>query len=147
MRLNLGRFSRRRLAAVTVGVVAVAGVAVIPTLPAFAATSCSVNYGAGPWTESPGVGGFTANITLRNTGDPITSWTLRFNLPSGQTLTQPGWSATYTVSGQAVTAANMSYNGTLAPGASTGIGFNGRWSGTYTSPTAFTLNNAPCTTA
>jgi cellulose 1,4-beta-cellobiosidase len=144
MRLNLGRFSRRRLAAVAVGVVAVAGVAVIPTLPAFAATSCSVTYGAGPWTESPGVGGFTANIVLTNTGDPITAWTLRFTLPSGQTITQPGWSATYAVSGQAVTATNLSYNGNLGTGGQATFGFNGRWTGSYTSPTVFSVNNVTC---
>jgi cellulase/cellobiase CelA1 len=92
------------------------------------------------------VGGFTANITLTNTGtSTINGWTLKFTLPSNETLTQPGWSATYTVSGQAVTATNLSYNGTLAPGASIGIGFNGRWTGSYSSPVAFTLNGAACT--
>ena len=110
-------------------------------------STCRVTYSASPWTENPGVGGFTANITITNTGaSAINGWTLRFTLPSGETVTQPGWSATYTVSGQAVTAVNVSYNGSLAPNASTGIGFNGRWTGTYTSPTAFTLNNATCTT-
>jgi len=43
-----------------------------------------------------------------------------------------------------VSAVNLSYNGSLAPNASTGIGFNGRWTGSYTSPMAFTLNNSPC---
>lgn len=109
---------------------------------------CRVVYGASPWTESAGVGGYTANITITNTSTTaISGWTLRFALPAGQTLTPPGWSATYTVSGQNVTAVNLSYNGNLAPNASTGIGFNGRWSGSYTSPTAFTLNNAVCTTS
>jgi cellulose 1,4-beta-cellobiosidase len=92
MRLNLSRFSRRKLAAVAAGTLVVAGVAVIPVLPAFAAASCGVAYTASPWTESPGVGGYTANITITNSGDPITSWTLRFTLPSGQSVTQ-GWSA------------------------------------------------------
>jgi len=110
--------------------------------------SCRVVYTASPWTESSGVGGFTANITITNTGtSAINGWTLRFTLPSGETVTQPGWSATFTVSGQAVSAVNLSYNGSLAPNASTGIGFNGRWTGTYTGPTAFTLNNATCTTS
>ena len=34
--------------------------------------------------------------------------------------------------------------GNLGTGASTSIGFNGRWSGTYSSPTAFTLNGVAC---
>ena len=96
---------------------------------------------ASPWTESPGVGGFTANITLANTGDPMTAWTLRFTLPSGQSFTQ-GWSANWTASGTALTATNMSWNGTLATGASTGIGFNGRWTGAYTSPDARSSSTA-----
>ena len=143
MRLNLSRFSRRRLAVVAVGVVAVAGVAVLPTLPAFAATGCSVTYTASPWTEAPGTGGFTANITLKNTGDPWTSWQLKFTLPSGQSVTG-GWSATFTSAGTAVTATNLSYNGSVPTNGSTSIGFNGRWSGTYSSPTVFTVNGATC---
>ncbi|WP_027340893.1 endo-1,4-beta-xylanase [Hamadaea tsunoensis] len=106
---------------------------------------CKVVYAASPWTESAGVGGFTANITITNTGStPISGWSLKFSLPSGQTLTQSGWSATYAVSGQAVTATNVSYNSAIAAGASIGIGFNGRWTGSYTSPTSFTLNNVAC---
>jgi cellulose 1,4-beta-cellobiosidase len=143
MRLDLSRFSRRRLAAVAVGVVAVAGIAVVPTLPAFAATACSVTYGASPWTESPGVGGFTANMTLTNTGDPLTAWTLTVHPPSGQSFTQ-GWSANWTASGTALTATNMSWNGTLATGASTGFGFNGRWTGSFSSPTVFSINGVTC---
>jgi cellulose 1,4-beta-cellobiosidase len=120
-----------------------AGVAVVSTLPAFAAASCNVSYSASPWTESPGVGGYTANLTILNTGDATTSWTLKFTLPAGQSFTQ-GWSANWTASGTAMTATNMSWNGSLGTGASTQIGFNGRWTGSYTSPTAFTLNGASC---
>src|SRR3954452_15190995 len=120
MRLNLSRSGRRRLAVATASVVAVAGVAVVSTLPAYAAAACQVTYSANPWTESPGVGGFTANITITNTGDALTAWTLRFTLPSGQSFTQ-AWPATWTV-GPAVTGASLSYNGTLGTGASTGVG-------------------------
>src|ERR1700755_246270 len=143
MRLNLSRFSRRQLAPVAVRAVAVARAAVIPGLPAFAATGCSVTYTATNWTESPGVGGFTANINITNAGDPLTSWTLRFTLPSGQTLTQ-GWSANWTSSGTAVTGTNLSYNGTLDTAASTGVAFTARWSGRYGSPPAFTLTGVAC---
>jgi hypothetical protein len=41
----------------------------------------------------------------------------------------------------------MSYNGTLATGTSTQIGFNGTYTGTNTTPSTFTLNGAACTTA
>ncbi len=121
---------------------AFAGVAV-GSGPAAAAPGCAVTYQASPWTESPGVGGFTANVTITNTGDPISGWTLRFTLPAGQSLTQ-GWSATWTGNGTAVSATNLDWNANLATGASTSIGFNGRWTGAYSSPTSFTLNNVAC---
>jgi mannan endo-1,4-beta-mannosidase len=108
--------------------------------------TCKVTYVGQPWTEGSGTGGFTANITIANTGTAaINGWTLKYNLPSGESASLPGWSATITVSGQAVTATNLSYNGTISPGGNAGFGYNGRWSGAYTNPTAFTLNNNPCT--
>jgi hypothetical protein len=60
----------------------------------------------------------------------------------------PGWGATWAqASGSAnVTATNLDYNRTLAPGAGTQIGFNGTFSGTNTAPTSFTLNGSTCTT-
>jgi cellulose 1,4-beta-cellobiosidase len=143
MRLDLSRFTRHKLAAMAVAVVGIAGVAVIPALPAFAATGCTVTYAANPWTESPGSGGFTANVTITNTGDPLTAWTLRFTLPNGQSFTQ-GWSANWTPAGTTITGTNLSYNGSLATGASTGVGFNGHWTGAYSSPTAFTINGVAC---
>jgi len=143
VRLNLTRFRRRKVAFIAAGVVVAAGVTVIAAPPAMAATACDVTYAANPWTESPSAGGFTANITIKNTGDALNSWTLKFTLPSGQSL-QQGWSANWTSSGTAVTATSLSYNGSLAGGASTGIGFNGRWSGSYSSPTAFTVNGVAC---
>ncbi|MEV6971653.1 endo-1,4-beta-xylanase [Hamadaea sp. NPDC051192] len=115
-----------------------------PSTPA-PQNGCKVVYTANPWTEGSGVGGFTASITITNTSSTaINGWALRFSLPSGQTLTQSGWNATYAVSGQAVTATNLSYNSAIGANGSTSIGFNGRWTGSYTSPAAFTLNNVTC---
>ena len=75
---------------------------------------------------------------------PLNGWTLRFTFPnSGQRVTQ-GWSATWTQSGAQVTATNVAWNGSLPPGASTGIGFNGTHTGSNPRPTAFTLNGSPC---
>ena len=124
----------------TVGALATAAVACEPT--GGASPTCSVAYQAQPWTESPGVGGFTANITITNLGSPVTGWTLSFALPAGQSLTQ-GWSATWS-NGPPVTATNLDWNASLASNGTASIGFNGRWTGAYTSPTSFTLNGAPC---
>ncbi|MGW1450097.1 cellulose binding domain-containing protein [Micromonospora sp. NPDC002411] len=102
--------------------------------------ACSVGYATTDWNT-----GFTANVTITNTGTTaINGWTLRFSFAGGQTVSQ-GWSAAVSQSGAAVTATNLSYNGTLAPGASVSFGFNGAHSGTNPKPTAFTVNNATCT--
>ncbi|NUS55237.1 MAG: beta-mannosidase, partial [Streptomycetaceae bacterium] len=102
--------------------------------------TCKVVYTPNDW----GGGGFGANITITNTGTTsLSGWTLRFTFPGTQRVTS-GWSATWTQSGADVTAASLSWNGALAPGASTSIGFNGSYTGSNPSPTAFTLNTSPC---
>ncbi|MBX6766021.1 MAG: cellulose binding domain-containing protein [Actinomadura rubrobrunea] len=90
--------------------------------------------------------GFTATVTITNTGATINGWTLTFDLPAGQRVSQ-GWGAQWSQSGTTVTAENAPWNGTLAPGQSTSIGFNGTHTGEDAKPTAFTLNGSSCTTA
>jgi pectate lyase len=108
--------------------------------PVTAAPGCRVDYAiASQWN-----GGFGANITVTNVGDPLSSWQLRWSFSAGQSVTQ-GWNATFSQSGAAVTASNASYNGPLATGASTAIGFNGSWSGSNPVPSSFTLNGVTCT--
>src|SRR5690349_1092747 len=143
MRLTLSRPGRRGLVAIAAVALVASGLAVVTTLPAFAAASCQVAVSTSPWTESPGVGGYTANLTVTNTGDPITAWTLNVTLPSGQGFTQ-GWSANWTASGTALTATNLSWNGSLATGGSTQVGYNGRWSGSFVAPSGFKLNGTTC---
>jgi endo-1,4-beta-xylanase len=107
---------------------------------------CRVAYSASNWG---GGAGFTATVTITNTGTTATNgWTLAFTFPAGQRMSQ-GWNATWAQgSGSAnVTAASMSYNGNLAPNGSTEIGFNGTYTGTNTAPSTFTLNGATCATA
>ncbi|MFG3704830.1 glycoside hydrolase family 9 protein [Micromonospora sp. NPDC047670] len=106
-----------------------------------AAGGCAV-----AWTTSDWSTGFTAAITITNTGTAtVTGWTLAFDFPTtGQQVGQ-GWAATYRQTGTSVTATNLSYNGVLASGASTSIGFNGIHTGSNPRPTAFTLNGVACT--
>jgi endoglucanase len=138
---SIPRPSRRHLlAGGAVGALAVAATAALPAPNASAATGCAVSYTTSSWQ-----GGFTATVTVKNLGDPVNGWTLAFTFPdSGQRVTQ-GWSATWQQSGSAVTARSMSYNGALATGASTTVGFNGSWTGANPAPTAFTLNGTACT--
>lgn len=118
----------------------VAAVSVVTALPASAATGCRIGYSvANQWP-----GGFGANVTVTNLGDPVSSWTVVWSYASGQQVTQ-AWSATVTQSGAQVTARNAGYNGTLATNGSTSFGFNGSWTSANPAPTAFTLNGTACT--
>jgi endo-1,4-beta-xylanase len=105
-----------------------------------AAAGCRVDYSVSNQWQ----GGFGANVSVTNLGDPISSWTLTWSFPAGQQVTQ-GWNAAITQSGSLVTARSMSYNGALGTGAGTGFGFNSSWSGSNPVPTSFALNGTTCT--
>jgi lysophospholipase L1-like esterase len=134
------KVSRPRIAVlVTAAVAVLAGGFGIATAQA-ATTGCTVNYKiTNQWT-----GGFGADVTITNLGDPLTSWKLGWTLASGQGITQ-AWNATVAVSGSAVTATNASYNGSVGTGAAVTFGFNGSWSGSNPVPSTFTLNGTTCT--
>ncbi|TDC60572.1 glycosyl hydrolase family 5 [Micromonospora sp. KC207] len=112
-----------------------------PTTPPPGGTGgCAVKYTSNSWNN-----GFTADVQVTNTGSStINGWTMTYNLPAGQQITS-AWNATVTQSGSAVTARNISHNGTIAPGATVSFGYQGSLSGTYSSPTSFTLNGQSCT--
>lgn len=52
-----------------------------------------------------------------------------------------------TQSGSAVTAKNVSYNGTLSPGASASFGYQGTLNGAFSAPSSFALNGGTCSRA
>jgi endo-1,4-beta-xylanase len=89
--------------------------------------------------------GFQANVTIVNNGNTtISGWSLKWTFGAGQTFAST-WSATYTLSAGVVTATNLDWNKTIAPGASTMIGFVGNWSGSNPVPATFTVNGTTCT--
>jgi mannan endo-1,4-beta-mannosidase len=107
------------------------------------AAACSVGYRVtGQWP-----GGFQAELTVVN-GGPATldGWRLGWTFPSGQRITSM-WHAVPTQTGADVVAANASYNGRLAAGASVTVGFTGSWTTANTAPGAFALNGVNCTVA
>ncbi|MGI5149935.1 non-reducing end alpha-L-arabinofuranosidase family hydrolase [Plantactinospora sp. CA-294935] len=121
-----------------IGMVAAAAAAVLPAHAA--AAGCSVNYSiSSQWS-----GGFGANVTVTNLGDPINGWTLTWTYGGGQQVTQ-AWNASVTQSGAQVTARNAGYNGAIATNASVSFGFNGSWTGSNPVPSTFTLNGTTCT--
>ncbi|HEX5143683.1 MAG TPA: cellulose binding domain-containing protein, partial [Mycobacterium sp.] len=101
--------------------------------------TCQVSYVKNEWA-----GGFTANVTVTNTGTTaINGWTLKFSFAGDQKVTN-AWNATVTQPGTAVTATNVSYNATIAPSGNVQFGFQGTWTSNDTTPTAFTVNGTAC---
>ncbi|MEU4690551.1 non-reducing end alpha-L-arabinofuranosidase family hydrolase [Actinoplanes sp. NPDC023714] len=130
-----------RAGTVPAGVVLLASAAAAVALPAGAAAAgCSVSYAV----SSQWQGGFGANVSITNLGDPLTGWNLSWTYAAGQTVTQ-AWNATVTQSGSAVTAVNVGYNGSVATGGTVSFGFNGSWTGSNPAPASFALNGVACT--
>src|SRR3954468_25064420 len=68
--------------------------------------------------------GYGAEVVIRNAGDaPAPSWAVEFDLPAGTTVTS-SWSSTRTSTGNHHRFTNVSWNGTVAAGASVSFGFN-----------------------
>jgi len=112
------------------------------TNPPGGTAGCRVTYSADSWGT-----GFVANVTVANTGSSaLNDWTLGFTLPAGQSVTS-SWNATLSGSSGALTARNTAHNGSIPAGGSTSFGFQGSYSGSFASPSAFTLNGSACTRA
>lgn len=112
------------------------------TPTASAGNSCKIAY----TVQNQWPGGFTSNVTITNTGSTaLTGWKLTFTFPDISQKVGQGWNATWTQVGQNVTATNLSYNGSLAAGASTSNGFNGTFNTSNPIPTSFSLNGVTCT--
>jgi hypothetical protein len=127
-------------AAVATLTAAVGAVTVGAAVAANAAAGCRVTYAV----SSQWPGGFGANVSLTNLGDPLSSWTLTWSFTAGQQVSQ-AWNSTLTQSGAQVSARNAAWNGNLATNASTSFGFNASWNNSSNpAPTNFTLNGVAC---
>ncbi len=110
--------------------------------PASTGGSCKVVY----TNNSQWPGGFTAQVVITNTGSSaISSWSLVFTFPGDQKITD-NFNGGFSQSGETATLTNASYNGSIAAGGSVTDGFQGTWTNSNATPTAFTLNGATCTT-
>jgi endo-1,4-beta-xylanase len=101
--------------------------------------TCHVTYTPSSWT-----GGFTASVTISNTGTTaINGWTLAFTFPGDQKITS-AWNGTATQSGANVSITSLSYNAAIPANGSQSLGFQGTWTSSNTSPSSFTVNGAAC---
>lgn len=104
-----------------------------------AAVPCTVDYKVQNQWDT----GFTTAVTVTNNGAAKSTWAVKWSYAGNQKITN-GWNAKFSQSGAAVTAANESYNGTLAAGGSISFGFNASYSGSNALPTTFTLDGVTC---
>jgi endo-1,4-beta-xylanase len=81
--------------------------------------TCTATYS----TSSSWTNGFNGSVTVKNSGSSsISSWTVKLNLQSGQSISSL-WNGVNTGTSGAVTVKNASHNGSLSAGASTSFGF------------------------
>jgi hypothetical protein len=111
--------------------------------PAYAAAGCRVAYAL----SSQWPGGFQASATITNLGDPLNGWTMGFTFPDPAQKIGQGWNATWTQSGQSVTAVAASWNGSIASGGTASVGFTGTFGSANPAPASFTVNGVLCTGA
>ncbi|MFI1197117.1 cellulose binding domain-containing protein [Micromonospora sp. NPDC020750] len=138
--MTLSRTGARLVTAAVATLATAAGAGLAVTGARAAASGCRVDYQVtNQWS-----GGFGANVTVTNLGDPLTGWTLTWSFTAGQTVTQ-AWNATVAQSGARVTATNVGYNGNLPTGGGTTFGFNGTWNAASNpAPASFAVNGVTC---
>jgi hypothetical protein len=134
------RHRLRRGLAVAGTVVLGAGIALAAGVPAQAAAGCTVVYKV----QSQWPGGFTGDIQITNSGDPMSSWKLEYDFPDASQKVSQGWNGNYSQSGQHVTVTNASWNGSLPTNGTVGTGFNGTFGSANPVPTAFSVNGTAC---
>jgi len=113
-----------------------------PTATPVGGSACKITY----TIQNQWPGGFTTNVTLTNTSATSwNGWALTFAFPTTSQQVGQGWSATWSQAGQQVTATAMSWNSSLAAGASTSVGFNGTFGSSNPLPASFAINGVNCT--
>jgi Glycosyl hydrolase family 12/Cellulose binding domain/Putative Ig domain len=96
---------------------------------------CTASYAiVNSWPD-----GFQAQVTVTAGAAGLSSWGVGWTFPGDQEITDL-WNASFSQSGQNVTADNSSYNGTLAAGASTTFGFTGSYTGNNATPASLSCS-------
>jgi Glycosyl hydrolase family 12/Cellulose binding domain len=103
-----------------------------PSTTAPTTAGCSGTYSVvSNWSD-----GFQGQVVVTNTGSAtLNSWQLGWTFPGNQAIEEL-WNGDASQSGGNVSVMNAAYNGQLAPGASTTIGFIATYSGSNTAPSS-----------
>lgn len=116
---------------------------IAPTTTATTSSLYAVKYVVGSsWNT-----GYSVSVNVNNnTSTPTTSWTISWQLGTGETLANY-WNANCTQSGTTVTCTNLAYNANIAAnGGTTNFGFNANTvKGSVTIPHTFKVNNVTVT--
>ncbi|TQF01734.1 cellulose-binding protein [Kitasatospora acidiphila] len=123
--------------------------AVLPlSLPAAAAQADAGVSGLVATASSPQSwsSGFELDFTVTNhTNTTVNSWSITFDLPSGESIGGSAWNGTLTSSNGHYTITSPSWASPLAPGASAPVvGMDVSGSGTPALPVNCLINNQPC---
>ena len=105
------------------------------------AQSCPVTYTiVNSWP-----GGFQAGISIKNTGTtPINGWTLEWVFSGNQQVNNL-WGGNVSSQGETVTVTSLSWDASIAVGATmNSVGFTANSTGTNSVPAAFVLNGVVC---
>ncbi|WP_283138046.1 cellulose binding domain-containing protein [Rhizohabitans arisaemae] len=110
------------------------------TGPASAASATATFVKTGDWGS-----GWQGQYTITNgSTTPLASWKVEFDLPAGISVGS-SWDARMTRTGQHYVFDNLSWNGSIAPGASRTFGFLGTPGGPSALPLNCKLNGGSCT--
>jgi len=109
--------------------------------PSASGSACAVAYSVTNSYQN----GFQGQFILYNTSTTaLTNWTLKWTWANGQTM-QEVYEGNYTQSGGNITITNENYNGNIAAGGNTTVGFEAGWNNnTNAAPTSFTVNGNNC---
>jgi len=126
--MAMSRRSAVAVAGVTVGASTLVALLMMPALaggapaPAPAAQALAGACSATAHVDNQWYGGEIVTVKVTNTSTAAaTRWAVTWTLAAGQSVVS-AWNATVTTTGATATAVNASYNGALAPGASTTFG-------------------------
>lgn len=79
--------------------------------------------------------GYQLDVTVKNNGSTaVNGWNVTLNFNQNPQRTG-GWNATFGGSGNTITASNVGWNGSVAPGQSVAFGLQGNHSGNFAAPT------------
>ncbi|MEG9552092.1 MULTISPECIES: glycoside hydrolase family 18 protein [Streptomyces griseus group] len=139
------RTHRRTTTTRTRAIGAIVAAAVIGgTVFALTGTAQAAAIGAAYTRTSDWNGGYTGQYVVTNeTDEPLTDWTLEFDLPAGTRIGSL-WNGEHTVQDNHVTVKPASWDKELDPGRSVTVGFVTSATGTAGDPAGCLINDAAC---